>query len=98
MSDELDRWKKMWDKEEKKLVDEINRCYKVINEGVALRKKHTAELEKIKEICLEWYRDGIDDGYYSCETGTNALDTFWEILKLLGVSQEEMDDFDPEEL
>lgn len=55
-------------------------------------------LEKIKEICLEWYRDGIGDGYYSCETGTNAMDAFWEILKLLGVRQEEMDDFDPEEL
>jgi|TARA_R100000030_G_scaffold100415_3_gene93387 hypothetical protein len=55
-------------------------------------------LEKIKEICLEWYRDGIDDGYYSCETGTNALDAFWDILRLLGVSQAEMDDFDSEEL
>ena len=54
-------------------------------------------LEKIKEICLEWYRDGIDDGYYSCETGTNAMDAFYDILRLLGVSQEEMDDFDQSE-
>jgi len=97
MNDELDRWKKMWDKEEKKLIDEINRSYKVINEGVALRKKQTAELEKIKEICLEWYRFGCEEGYFNDE-GANAMDAFWEILNLLGVSQEEMDDFDPEEL
>ena len=56
------------------------------------------ELEKIKEICLEWYRHGSEDGYYNEEYGANAQDAFWEILKLLGVSQEEMDDFDPEEL
>ena len=98
MSDELDKWKRMWDKEEEKMVNEINRCYKVINEGVALRKKQTAELEKIKEICLEWYRFGCEGGYFNIEGDTNALDAFWEILKLLGVSQEEMDDFDPEEL
>lgn len=55
-------------------------------------------LEKIKEICLEWYRHGIEDGYYNEEYGANAQDGFWEILRLLGVSQEEMDDFDPEEL
>ena len=54
-------------------------------------------LEKIKEICLEWYRFGCEDGYYN-EEGINAMDAFWDILKLLGVSQEEMDDFDPEEL
>ena len=98
MSDELDKWKRMWDKEEEKMVNEINRCYKVINEGVALRKKQTAELEKIKEICLEWYRHGSEDGYFDGEGDTNAMDAFWEILILLGVSSIEMDNFDREEL
>ena len=55
-------------------------------------------LEKIKEICLEWYRFGCEGGYFNDEGDTNAMDAFWDILKLLGVSQEEMDDFDPEEL
>jgi len=54
-------------------------------------------LERIKEICLEWYQFGCEDGYFNDE-GANAMDAFWEILNLLGVSQEEMDDFDPEEL
>ena len=55
-------------------------------------------LEKIKEICLEWYSFGCEGGYFNIEGDTNALDAFWDILRLLGVSQEEMDDFDPEEL
>tara|TARA_R100001015_G_C4597196_1_gene152358 strand:- start:423 stop:611 length:189 start_codon:yes stop_codon:yes gene_type:complete len=54
-------------------------------------------LEKIKEICLEWYRFGCEDGYYN-EEGINAMDAFWEILRLLGVSSIEMDDFDRREL
>ena len=55
------------------------------------------KLHRIEEICLEWYRFGCEDGYFNDE-GANAMDAFWEILNLLGVSQEEMDDFDPEEL
>ncbi len=68
------------------MSDELNRC-----------KEQTAQLERIKEICLEWYQFGCEDGYFNDE-GANAMDAFWEILNLLGVSQEEMDDFDPEEL
>ena len=48
----------------------------------------------IKSTCLEWYRDGCEGGYFNDEGDTNAMDAFWEILKLLGVSQEEMDDSD----
>lgn len=97
MSDELDRWKGIWDKEEEKMVNEINRCYKVINEGVALRKGQSAKLEEIKEICLEWYRFGCEGGYFNDEGDTNAMDAFWDILRLLGVSSIEMDNFAREE-
>jgi len=63
------------------------------------RKLHRmkGKLDVIKSTCLEWYRFGCEDGYFNNE-GVNAQDAFWDILKLLGVSQEEMDDFDPEEL
>ena len=55
------------------------------------------KLERIKEICLEWYRFCCEDGYFNNE-GVNATNAFWDILEILGVSQEEMDDFDPEDL
>jgi len=49
------------------------------------------KLQEIKKIALEWYRFGCEDGYYNEEHGTNAMDAFWDILKVLGLSQEEMD-------
>ena len=52
-------------------------------------------IHEVRKICLEWYRFGCEDGYYN-EEGVNAMDAFWEILNLLGVTQEEMDDFDLE--
>ena len=56
------------------------------------------KLDVIKSTCLEWYRFGCEGGYFNDEGDTNAMDAFWDILKLLGVTQEEMDDFDPEDL
>lgn len=56
------------------------------------------KLDVIKSTCLEWYRFGCESGYFNYEGDANAMDAFWDILKLLGVSQEEMDDFDPEDL
>ena len=55
------------------------------------------KLDVIESTCLEWYRFGCEDGYFNNE-GVNAVGAFWDILMLLGVSQEEMDDFDPEDL
>jgi len=50
-----------------------------------------SKLQEIKEIALEYYRFGCEDGYFNNE-GVNATDAFWDILCILGVSQEEMDD------
>lgn len=66
-------------------------------EEISYLKWMKGKLDVIKSTCLEWYRFGCEDGYFNNE-GVNAQDAFWEILDLLGVSQEEMDDFDPEDL
>ena len=55
-----------------------------------------SKLHKIKEIALEYYRFGCEDGYFNNE-GVNATDAFWDILCILGVSQKEMDDEEDDE-
>ena len=49
------------------------------------------KLEEIKGICLEYYYFGNKTGGYWNDESTNATHAFWDILRLLGVSQEEMD-------
>ena len=69
--DELDRWKRKWDKEEKKLVTEINRCRKENASVRRLLQKEYVKLERIEKVARKWF-DQHDCSYA-------------EILEILGV-------------
>tara|TARA_R100000482_G_scaffold107747_1_gene50060 strand:+ start:386 stop:616 length:231 start_codon:yes stop_codon:yes gene_type:complete len=68
---ELDEWKIKWDKEEKKLVNEINRCYKENTNLRRLLQKEYSKLERIENVARKWFDQ--DDYSYA------------EILEILGV-------------
>ncbi len=57
--DELDRWKIKWDKEEKKLVTEINRCRKENASVRRLLQKEYVKLERIEKVARKFERREI---------------------------------------